>query len=344
MTEDLRTEFAQPDDIRAALDAAARAAVPDDEPIPGWRPPAHQPRRWSPSPRVVPLLAAAVVALAVGIIATVVAVGRSRHERPIAPPPVTSVTTTVTSPTTASASSDGNATTSATATSVPTTGAGSAAPTTVTTTTSTVSVPPFDLGYQPLWPFPDRGSAVAWEQQAPGGSAPWHLDAGATALAFTRNYLGFTELDLVTSTEPAGAEVYVGVGYLNPNGMPQTAAVLHLARFGLSDASPWEVVGSRDSTLTLDQPGYGSVGTSPLTVGGLLTGVDESLHVTVRQLSSTAPIGENCCTSAGGAGSPWRVSVSYAGASDQVLTVAVSTGGHVQQVERFAITGVRTTG
>jgi hypothetical protein len=61
----------------------------------------------------------------------------------------------------------------------------------------------------------------------------------------------------------------------------------------------------------------------------------------VRQVSSEAPIGETCCLPAGGEGTPWQTTVSFSGATDPALTIVVSTGGHVQGVERFAITAVR---
>jgi hypothetical protein len=79
---------------------------------------------------------------------------------------------------------------------------------------------------------------------------------------------------------------------------------------------------------------------SPIAVGGTITGVDESLRVQVRQPSSEAPLGERCCLPAGGEGTPWQTTVAYAGATDPALTIVVSTGGHVQGVEIFAITGV----
>jgi hypothetical protein len=336
MTDELRDA----DAVRTALDAAARAVVRDDEPVPAWQPPASgipsrpsappERRPWI-SPRLVPLLAAAVVVLAVGVVATVVASSRS-SESPVDPPPAP--TTVVTTPTTAPTSD--NPVTTAPSTSVSTT-------TTTSTTSTTVAVPPFELGSQPLWPFADRAAAAAWEQQhATNGSDAWHLDAGATALAFTRDYLGFTEMDRVTSTEIEGSDAHIGIGYLNPDNRVSTAAVLHLVRFGPDANAPWEVVGSRDTTLTLDTPKYGSVATSPMTVGGVLDGVDEALHITVRQLSSPTPIGENCCMPAGGMDTPWQVTVTYSGATAPVLTVAVATGGHVQDVERFAITGIRT--
>jgi len=37
----------------------------------------------------------------------------------------------------------------------------------------------------------------------------------------------------------------------------------------------------------------------------------------------------------------WSARVSFAGATDPALTIVISTGGHLQGVERFAITAVR---
>jgi hypothetical protein len=61
----------------------------------------------------------------------------------------------------------------------------------------------------------------------------------------------------------------------------------------------------------------------------------------VRQASAEAPIGEACCLPAGGVEAPWQTTVSFSGATDPALTIVVSTGGHIQGVERFAITAVR---
>ena len=194
--------------------------------------------------------------------------------------------------------------------------------------------------HQPLFPFASAAEAEAWRTGG-GGSQPWHADAEATALAFTTGYLGFDELGLVTSRDIRAAEAWVGVGYTVPGGEPVTASVIHMLRFGSAPDAPWEVVGTRDTTLTLDTPRYGSTASSPLTVGGHITGVDENLRVQVRQLSSESPLGEFCCLPAGGEQSPWSAAVSYTGATDAALTVVVSTGGHLQGVEAFAITGLR---
>ena len=82
-----------------------------------------------------------------------------------------------------------------------------------TSSTSSSGVPPtstpspstarasFDLGYPPLFPFGTLGEAQSWQlAHRVGGQQPWHLDAGATALAFASGWLGFRELDTVTST------------------------------------------------------------------------------------------------------------------------------------------------
>ncbi len=61
-------------------------------------------------------------------------------------------------------------------------------------------------------------------------------------------------------------------------------------------------------------------------------------------LQTHTPLGVACCTPAGNSGAPWAAKVSYHGASDQVLILAASTGGHLAAVERFTVTGVRTSG
>jgi hypothetical protein len=203
-------------------------------------------------------------------------------------------------------------------------------------------------GFQPLWPFATRADAEQWQQEsADSGAQPWHLDPEQTALSFTQGFLGFTDITQVVGTSDVRAdEAWVSVGYTTENGNESTAATIHLMRFGDNgDATaPWEVVGTRDADteLLLERPDYGTTARSPMTVGGYITGVDESLRVTVRQSSSAEPLGESCCIPAGGTESPWETQVELSGASDPAITVIVSTGGHVQDVERFAITGLRS--
>jgi hypothetical protein len=91
----------------------------------------------------------------------------------------------------------------------------------------------------------------------------------------------------------------------------------------------------------LDRPAYGSTVSSPVTAGGKITGVDESIQVTVHTLSAQAPVGAYCCRAAGGTRSPWSATVTFQVTPGQVITIAAATGGHVAAVERFAITGAR---
>jgi hypothetical protein len=214
------------------------------------------------------------------------------------------------------------------------------APTTSPGTPSSPAPTPFR--YQPLWPFANEAEVAVWQQgYRSGGHSPWHLDAEATALAFTTGYLGFTDVSVAVSRSIEGTEAYVSVGYPIENRAPAVAAVLHLAKFGSGADAPWEVVGSRDNTLTLTEPRYGAGVGSPLTVGGQITGVDESIRVQVRQPTSQQPIGESCCLPAGGEDTPWSTTVSFQGAEAPALTIVASTGGHYTEVERFAVTGVR---
>jgi hypothetical protein len=204
----------------------------------------------------------------------------------------------------------------------------------------TPTVPGWTFPNQPLYPFATAAEAEAWRVDP--SHQPWHADPEATAQSFVNGYLGFAEIDVVTSRDVRDRDAWIGVGYTVPPGdQLSTAAVIHLQRFGPALDSPWEVVGTRDTDLSLETPRYGApAGPSPLTVGGHITGVDESLRVQVRQLAAPGPIGESCCLAAGGQDSAWETTVDYTSVADQSLLVVVSTGGHLQAVERFAITGL----
>jgi hypothetical protein len=231
-----------------------------------------------------------------------------------------------------------------------------AAPPTTTTTTAltttapsapdtkpTTTVPAPGSAYQLLWPFADEKQAAAWQvSYRQGGHQPWHLDAGQTAQSFTQGYLGYHSLDQITAMGVVGADAHVGVGYRLPDGQQATAAVLHLVKVSSGQDAPWEVVGSDDMPgLTLTTPAYGATVAPPMTVGGRITGVDESLRVLVFRLSQEQSVGQSGGIPAGGQDAPWTTHVSFSAPAGSVLTVAVSTGGHINDVERFAITGAR---
>ncbi|MEV5410198.1 hypothetical protein AB0K60_15355 [Thermopolyspora sp. NPDC052614] len=202
--------------------------------------------------------------------------------------------------------------------------------------------------YQPVWPFGSPAQVRAWQNEfRRSNRQAWHLDAAQTALAFTRNHLGFRDLKLITSRKVSGIHARIGVGLRpEPGTVPSTAAIIHLVRYGTGPLAPWEVVGTDDTTFSLTVPRYGASVTSPVTVGGRITGVDESIRVQVFGRASSQPVGEYCCLPAGGENRYWSAKVSFRvpAAGGQVLTVVASTGGHVADVERFAITAVRPRG
>ena len=212
------------------------------------------------------------------------------------------------------------------------------APTTPGTPAQVTGLP---AGYLPLFPFASLAEVRAWQASyESGGHQPWHRSPDLTATAFAA-FLGYTDVTQVTSSTVSGGDAHVAVGIKLPDGRSSTAAVIHLVPFGSGRYAPWEVVGTDDTTFTLDHPAYGSMVSSPVRAGGTITGVDESIRVTVHTLSAQGPVGAYCCRAAGGTRSPWSASVTFRAAPGEVITIAAATGGHVAAVERFAVTGVR---
>ena len=194
-------------------------------------------------------------------------------------------------------------------------------------------------GYLPLYPFASLADVRGWQASyQSGGHQPWHLSPVITATAFAA-FLGYTGVTQVARYTVSSGEAHVAVGIKLPDGTISTAAIIHLLRFGSGQDAPWEVVGTDDTTFTLDRPAYGATVSSPVTAGGKITGVDESIRVTVRSLPAQGPAGTYCCRAAGGTSSPWSARVTLQVTPGAVITIAASTGGHVAAVERFAVTG-----
>jgi hypothetical protein len=201
---------------------------------------------------------------------------------------------------------------------------------------------PATFAYQPLYPFASLAQADAWQASyAAGGHQPWHRSAELTALAFTQGYLGFRQISKVASHLISGGDARVTVGLRRPDGTISQAAAIHLVKYGTGRYAPWEVVGTDDTTLIVHTPAYGAAVSSPVTVGGTITGVDENLRAEARTLSTPGLVGNWCCRAAGGQASPWSLTMAVRTAAGQVLTIVVHTGGHYAAVERFAVTGVR---
>ena len=239
---------------------------------------------------------------------------------------------------TSAPSSAGSSGSAPAATRAPTAPATTQAPATPGTPAYTTGLP---AGYLPLFPFTSLAGVRAWQASyASGGHQPWHRSPDLTATAFAA-FLGYPDVTQVASSSVSRGDAHVAVGIKLPNGTISTAAVIHLALFGSGPYAPWEVVGTSDTTFTLDHPGYGSAVRSAVTAGGTITGVDESIKVTVHTLSAQGPVGAYCCRAAGGTNSPWSASVTFRATPGEVITIAAATGGHVAAVERFAVTGAR---
>ena len=213
-------------------------------------------------------------------------------------------------------------------------------PSTASTSTPTTRLPP-NIAYLYLYPFANLAEVTSWQREsAPGGHQPWRLDAGLTAKSFAQ-FLGYTQASQVLSQHSDSLGAHVAVGFRNPNGAVSTAAVVHLVRVGSGTYRPWEVVGTDDTNFTLDTPIYRTTITSPVRVGGHITGVDDNITVHVQQLHANGYLGERCCVPAGGQNAAWSATVTFARPTDQVLILSASTGGHLQTVERFAVTGAK---
>jgi hypothetical protein len=215
-----------------------------------------------------------------------------------------------------------------------------------TTTTSSTTAPGTDAVLAapllPLFPFQTAAEAEAWRTAyRASGARPEFADAGRTAVAFAQ-FLGYTEIDRVVTTRTDAKGAHVSVGALIPDtDRTSTAAIVHLVRFTTGADAPWVVVGTDDTNFALTAPAYGRGIQSPLPVGGTITGVDESIRVHVQQLHGNGYLGEACCIPAGGQGSPWSGTLTFAPPTDPILMVSASTGGHIRGVERFTVNGVR---
>jgi len=225
-------------------------------------------------------------------------------------------------------------------TSTTTSTATSTTSTSTTSTSTTVPVP--GLGsYLPLAPFASYQEVLSWEQSyRTGGHQPWHLDAGETALAFAAD-LGFPQINKVVATRSDSTGEHVSIGFYvgGPSKTTTSSAIVHEVRWGSGSDAPWEVVGTDDTTFSLTIPAYGSTVTSPVEVGGRISGVDENIAIEVRTASSSSPVGTFCCAPAGGVDSPWHEAVSFVAAQGSVLVIVARTGGHVAAVERITVTG-----
>ena len=196
--------------------------------------------------------------------------------------------------------------------------------------------------FEPLFPFANLAHAQAWQRAyASRGHEPWHLSPELTAVAFSQAYLGFSEISKVAGHSVSQGDARVAVGLTLPDGRVSSAAIVRLVRYGSGNNAPWEVVGTDDTTITLDTPANGATVASPVKIAAAVTGVDEYLRAEAHTVGAGQPLGTFCCQPAGSRANPWSLTVPFRANSGQVVTVVVHTGGHVAPTERFAVRGFR---
>lgn len=72
--------------------------------------------------------------------------------------------------------------------------------------------------------------------------------------------------------------------------------------------------------------------------------VDQATSGTIEGDDAKIGVGWMDPVPGGGPDQPWSVEVTFSGEPGQVLTIAVTTGRHIREVKRFAVTGVRVQG
>ena len=173
-----------------------------------------------------------------------------------------------------------------------------------------------------------RGSRTT----APAGRNPSVSTRGMTALAFAQ-FLGYTDIDqIVTSRGRRAGRARLGrvsePGQREPHAPPRSstssATELDPTSRGRSSAPTTRTSASRPRSTA---PSV----TSPMPVGGRISGVDESITVHVQQLHSNGLLGQVCCIPGGGTDSPWAGTTTFANRPTRSSSSSASTGGHVSR-------------
>lgn len=177
----------------------------------------------------------------------------------------------------------------------PTTQSPTAAPTTAPPPSMEPTPVPASYGGPAIWPFRSQAQADAW--RADHGSKPWAGQAGQVATHFVHDYLKLNPAGLRVSGPDHDLRLATAGHYLG---------TAHLEQYG--SGGPWTVVGVGGTDLTITTPRAGQLVTSPLSVSGRITGVDE--HVKLQLITFS---GVEVATGGAQAGSavPWQGSLAW---------------------------------
>ena len=154
--------------------------------------------------------------------------------------------------------------------------------------------------FQPaIWPFASQAQVQAWMRDPSG--KPWAGSAQDVATHFLHDYLGLTD---VTSSQQCAT--CLDLDLRGTSG--RSVGTLHLVQ----EAGAYSVAGvSGPSGFDVAQPAAGQRVASPLTARGTITGVDESIVLSL--LSQSGSLLGRASTPAG-SGQPWSASLPWTGA------------------------------
>jgi hypothetical protein len=173
------------------------------------------------------------------------------------------------------------------------------------------SAPPVRTTYTgpALWPFTSASQAAAWGRDH--ADRTWAGDAGAVASRFGQQFLGLSGVDAVAAA--AADRVTLRVG-------GQPVGEVRLARYDVAGGPAWTVVSVSGGDLRVTSPRAGEAISSPTTVTGRITGVDENVR-----LRLVTAAGKEIATAGAPAGSavPWQGPLSW---SDTGWTTAAVVG------------------
>jgi hypothetical protein len=197
-----------------------------------------------------------------------------------------------------------------------------ACPTTSPTGTAVPTVSPptaVDDYADAIWPFTSKAQADDWK--ADHGTRPWANDKQQLVQHFVTDYLGLKD---VYAGEPCGTCTKVPL-MDTPTPGASTADVglveLTADQTGGGFNGPFSVLGVTSPTLKVTAPTAPI--TSPTTVGGTITGVDESIRLSlVTAEGKTIATGQTMA----GSGAPWSASLTWTDTSWTRGALVATTG------------------
>ena len=185
----------------------------------------------------------------------------------------------------------------------------------------------------PVWPFTTDAQAADW--LADPGARGWARDPVQVVQHLVDDFL---KLPGGTAVGTAGGgdvqRVVVKIG-----GRP--VSTVQVEQVGRTTSGPWSVTGAASEDVGITAPEADAAVTSPLTVTGRVTGVDESVRVQLLASSGTELAGGYAPA---GAEEPWSLPLRWTSSAWSVGAVVASTANGNGDLRAFGLTPVRRGG